>query len=171
VPHWRVFVHRSSGVTIERARFPDRALDRRKLIEPSATKGAIRKIGVLGNHLPRHCGSRRHHRLTDALSAERTDVDCVVLAMNDAGSITATPSPRPLRDRGERPLASYRRAADFLNVNTVDVVSVQHEYGIFGGKSALTSSRSARAAHADRHDAPQPSSPSRAGAAARDGRS
>ena len=32
-------------------------------------------------------------------------------------------------------LGSYRRAADFLNVNHVDVLSVQHEYGIFGGKA------------------------------------
>jgi len=30
---------------------------------------------------------------------------------------------------------AYRRAADFLNVNGVDVVCMQHEYGIFGGKA------------------------------------
>jgi glycosyltransferase involved in cell wall biosynthesis len=36
---------------------------------------------------------------------------------------------------GAGELASYRRAADFLNVNAVDVVSIQHEYGIFGGKA------------------------------------
>ncbi|HET6409552.1 MAG TPA: glycosyltransferase family 4 protein, partial [Chthoniobacteraceae bacterium] len=30
-------------------------------------------------------------------------------------------------------LDSYRRAADFLNINNVEVVSVQHEFGIFGG--------------------------------------
>ena len=35
----------------------------------------------------------------------------------------------------ETDLASYRRAADFLNVNSVDVLCVQHEYGIFGGKA------------------------------------
>jgi hypothetical protein len=28
---------------------------------------------------------------------------------------------------------SYRRAADFLNINNVEVVSVQHEFGIYGG--------------------------------------
>jgi glycosyltransferase involved in cell wall biosynthesis len=33
----------------------------------------------------------------------------------------------------ERDLASYRRAADFLNTNQVDLVCLQHEYGIFGG--------------------------------------
>jgi hypothetical protein len=26
-----------------------------------------------------------------------------------------------------------RRAADFLNINNVEVVSVQHEFGIYGG--------------------------------------
>jgi glycosyltransferase involved in cell wall biosynthesis len=35
----------------------------------------------------------------------------------------------------EGDLASYRAAADFLNASNVDVVSLQHEYGIFGGKS------------------------------------
>ena len=34
----------------------------------------------------------------------------------------------------ENDIASYRVAADFLNGNKIDVVSVQHEYGIFGGK-------------------------------------
>lgn len=33
----------------------------------------------------------------------------------------------------EKELSSYRRAADFLNFSNVDVVSLQHEYGIFGG--------------------------------------
>jgi len=32
-------------------------------------------------------------------------------------------------------LTTPRRAADFLNTNHVDLVSLQHEYGIFGGKA------------------------------------
>jgi glycosyltransferase involved in cell wall biosynthesis len=35
----------------------------------------------------------------------------------------------------EGDLASYRAAADFLNASNVDVVCLQHEFGIFGGKS------------------------------------
>jgi glycosyltransferase involved in cell wall biosynthesis len=35
----------------------------------------------------------------------------------------------------EGEIASYRRAADFLNVNSVDLLCLQHEYGIFGGKA------------------------------------
>lgn len=32
-------------------------------------------------------------------------------------------------------IESYPRAADFLNINSVDMVSLQHEYGIFGGRA------------------------------------
>jgi glycosyltransferase involved in cell wall biosynthesis len=54
--------------------------------------------------------------------------------MNDAGKRHAYPA-RVRFEIGESDLASYRRAADFLNVNAVDVLCVQHEYGIFGGKA------------------------------------
>jgi glycosyltransferase involved in cell wall biosynthesis len=33
----------------------------------------------------------------------------------------------------EQDLASYQRAADFLNIGNVDIVCIQHEFGIFGG--------------------------------------
>ena len=33
----------------------------------------------------------------------------------------------------EQDLASYQRAADFLNISNADIVCLQHEFGIFGG--------------------------------------
>jgi glycosyltransferase involved in cell wall biosynthesis len=54
--------------------------------------------------------------------------------MNDTGQRHTYP-PRVRFEIAESDVTSYRRAADFLNVNTVDVVCVQHEYGIFGGKA------------------------------------
>ena len=33
----------------------------------------------------------------------------------------------------EQDLSSYQRAADFLNIGNVDIVCLQHEFGIFGG--------------------------------------
>jgi hypothetical protein len=33
----------------------------------------------------------------------------------------------------EQDLPSYLRAADFLNISNVDIVCLQHEFGIFGG--------------------------------------
>ena len=35
----------------------------------------------------------------------------------------------------EGDVTSYQRSADYLNVSGIDVVSVQHEFGIFGGKA------------------------------------
>ncbi|GAI32295.1 unnamed protein product, partial [marine sediment metagenome] len=34
-------------------------------------------------------------------------------------------------------ILEYKLASDFLNFNRVDVVCVQHEYGIFGGKNGI----------------------------------
>jgi glycosyltransferase involved in cell wall biosynthesis len=90
---------------------------------------------MLGNHLPRQCGIATFtSHLGDAIASEFSEFDCFVLAMNDAGRRHAYPA-RVRFEIGESDLASYRRAADFLNVNAVDVLSVQHEYGIFGGKA------------------------------------
>ena len=95
----------------------------------------IRRFATLGNHLPRHCGIATFTtHLTDALVEQLPDADGFVVAMNDAGRHHAYPS-RVRFEIGEGDLSSYRRAADFLNVNQVDVLSVQHEYGIFGGKA------------------------------------
>ena len=95
--------------------------------------GAVRRVAVLGNHLPRQCGIATFTtHLSDALSAASSGLDCFVLAMNEPGKRYAYPG-RVRFELTAADLSSYRRAADFLNVNDVDVVSVQHEYGIFGG--------------------------------------
>src|SRR5688500_8744009 len=95
----------------------------------------IRRIAVLGNHLPRRCGIATFTTdLSDAISAAGPELDCFVLAMNDASREYAYPS-RVRFELADHDITAYARAADFLNVNAVDVVSVQHEYGIFGGKA------------------------------------
>ncbi len=95
----------------------------------------IKRIALLGNHLPRECGIATFTtHLADALAGARPDVDVLVVAMNDGGRRHAYPS-RVRFEIAEGEIGSYRRAADFLNVNQVDVLSVQHEYGIFGGKA------------------------------------
>jgi glycosyltransferase involved in cell wall biosynthesis len=95
----------------------------------------IQKIAMLGNHTPRQCGIATFTTdLCEALAGEHSGAECLVVAMNDPGRRHAYPA-RVRFEIAESDLASYRRAADFLNVNDVDVVSVQHEYGIFGGKA------------------------------------
>lgn len=95
---------------------------------------SIRRIAMLGNHLPRQCGIATFTTdLSAALAGVSSQLDCFVLAMNDVGRHHLYP-PRVQFEIAEPDLVSYRRAADFLNVKNVDVLSVQHEYGIFGGK-------------------------------------
>jgi glycosyltransferase involved in cell wall biosynthesis len=97
-------------------------------------ESGIRRVAVLGNHLPRQCGIATFTTdLSEAIAAVEPESDCFVLAMNDGPRRHAYPA----RVRFELPdadIGAYTRAADFLNVNAVDVLSVQHEYGIFGGK-------------------------------------
>ena len=94
----------------------------------------MKRLAVLGNHLPRQCGIATFTtHLAGALTEELPGADTFVLAMNDGGRRHAYPS-RVRFEIAESDLDSYHRAADFLNVNQVDVLSVQHEYGIFGGK-------------------------------------
>jgi glycosyltransferase involved in cell wall biosynthesis len=96
---------------------------------------SIRRVALLGNHLPRQCGIATFTTdLSDAIAAIGSDLDCFVLAMNDGRHQHAYP-PRVRFELADSDLGAYTRAADFLNVNAVDVISVQHEYGIFGGKA------------------------------------
>ena len=96
---------------------------------------AVQTIAMLGNHLPRHCGIATFTTdLSAAISLSMPALDCFVVAMNDVGTHHAYP-PRVRFEIPQGDIEAYRRAADFLNVNSVDVVSVQHEYGIFGGKA------------------------------------
>jgi glycosyltransferase involved in cell wall biosynthesis len=95
----------------------------------------IRRIALLGNHLPRQCGIATFTTdLSDAIASVGPDLDCFVLAMNDGRHQHAYP-PRVRFELADNDPGAYTRAADFLNVNAVDVISVQHEYGIFGGKA------------------------------------
>jgi glycosyltransferase involved in cell wall biosynthesis len=97
--------------------------------------GTVRRVAMLGNYLPRQCGIATFTTdLSDALAAAAPALDCFVLAMNDGAGRYAY-APRVRFEIPENEVTAYRRAADFLNVNTVDVVSIQHEYGIFGGKA------------------------------------
>jgi glycosyltransferase involved in cell wall biosynthesis len=97
--------------------------------------GALQRIAMIGNHLPRQCGIATFTTdLSAAIGTESAALDCFVVAVNDLGRRHAYPA-RVRFEISEGDLGSYQRAADFLNVNPVDIVSVQHEYGIFGGKA------------------------------------
>ena len=94
---------------------------------------AIKHIAFLGDHLPRQCGIATFTSdICEAVAAEFPECLCVVGAVNDRPEGYDYPT-RVRFEIDEKELDSYRRAADFLNVNNVEVISVQHEFGIYGG--------------------------------------
>jgi len=94
-----------------------------------------RRIAVIGNHLPRQCGIATFTTdLCDAIAAECGTNGLQVCAVNDAHSTYLYPA-RVRSEITECDLSSYRATADLLNARNVDLVCLQHEYGIFGGKA------------------------------------
>jgi len=93
------------------------------------------RIAVVGNYLPRHCGIATFTTdLCDAIHAEFGAVELLALPVNDTEEGYLYPD-RVRFELAEDNLASYRQAADFLNFSNVDLVCLQHEYGIFGGRA------------------------------------
>ena len=90
-------------------------------------------IALIGNHSPRRCGIATFTTdLLEALSIEASETDCWAVVMNDVPEGYFYPT-QVCFELNYKDLADYRLAADFLNMNQVDAVCVQHEFGIFGG--------------------------------------
>jgi glycosyltransferase involved in cell wall biosynthesis len=95
---------------------------------------SARRLAFVGNHLPRQCGIATFTTdLSHFVARAAPDVESLVVAMNDAGRQHDYPA-QVRFEVAEDEIAAYRRAAQFLNASGVQVVSLQHEYGIFGGK-------------------------------------
>ncbi len=96
-------------------------------------RSEIRKISFLGNYLPRLCGIATFTTdLCTYVAAQFPKVHCFAVPVNDVeGGYDYPPEVR--FEIEEQNLASYRQAADFLGISDVDVLCVQHEYGIYGG--------------------------------------
>jgi glycosyltransferase involved in cell wall biosynthesis len=93
------------------------------------------RVAVIGNHLPRQCGIATFTTdLCDAIAGEYGADGIFVVAVNDLQARYRYPT-RVRFEIMESDLSSYQAAADFLNSSNVDLVCLQHEYGIFGGKS------------------------------------
>lgn len=93
----------------------------------------LQRIALLGTCVPRQCGIATftddlHHALANA----RPNMSAMTIAMTDGENVYAYPPHVPIEIH-QSDLQSYAVAADFLNVADIEVVSLQHEFGIFGG--------------------------------------
>ena len=97
------------------------------------TGSSIRTIAFLGDYLPRKCGIATFTSdLLGAVAARHPQARCFAVPVNDISGCYQYPGVVRFEIE-EQDLDSYRRAAHFLNSSDVDIVSVQHEFGIFGG--------------------------------------
>ncbi len=92
----------------------------------------IKKIAFVGDYPPRKCGIATFtHDLSSAV-AGLANTECLIVPVDDIDE--GYDYPLSVRFQiTEQDRGSYRRAADFLNFSSVDVVSLQHEFGIYGG--------------------------------------
>jgi glycosyltransferase involved in cell wall biosynthesis len=91
------------------------------------------RIAFVGNYLPRQCGIATFTTdLCTALATEYGSERLFAIPVNDPESSYEYPE-RVRLELEQEDLASYERAAEFLNFNGNDLVCLQHEYGIYGG--------------------------------------
>ncbi len=93
----------------------------------------IRRIAFIGDYLPRKCGIATFTTdICTSVAAQFPKIECFVVPVNDVEEGYDYPSEVRFEIE-EQNLASYRRAADFLSISDVDMLCVQHEFGIYGG--------------------------------------
>ena len=91
------------------------------------------RIAVIGNYLPRQCGIATFTTdLCSAIAAECGTARLLALPVNDVEEGYDYPE-RVRWSLDQNTISSYEEAARFLNFNNIDMVCLQHEYGIFGG--------------------------------------
>ena len=96
---------------------------------------SIARIALIGNSLPRRCGIATFtNDLQQALAASVTGMQVDIVAMTDHGHTYAYPRQVCHQIVDDR-LADYVDTAAFLNAGGYDAVSLQHEFGIFGGEA------------------------------------
>jgi len=104
-------------------------------LEQSITNSTLNRIAFIGNYSPRQCGIATFTTdLCEAIAVQYSGTTCIALPVNDVVTGYAYPT-RVRFELTEKDIDSYLRASDFLNINNVDLVCLQFEYGIFGGKA------------------------------------
>src|SRR6266508_2230363 len=94
-------------------------------------RAANNRLGIVSTYVPRRCGLATYTAdLREALGVAAGDIDPVIVAIDRDGlsygdEVVATIH----HDR----ISDYETAVDKIQAAGVDVVLIQHEYGIFGG--------------------------------------
>ena len=100
-----------------------------------SAKSKLQRIAFIGNSLPRRCGIATFTTdLQQSVAASREHLQTSIIAMCDYDQTYAYPETVGFEIRDDQP-DDYVRAANALNAGKFDVISLQHEFGIFGGRA------------------------------------
>ena len=112
---------------------PTKRLSQQPLSEASLQP--IQRVAFVGNSLPRRCGIATFTTdLHQAMRASAPSLQATLVAMTDAGRDYKYPPAVGFQIRADN-AQDYERAADFLNARGCEAISLQHEFGIFGGEA------------------------------------
>lgn len=97
------------------------------------TQKDFQHIVFLSDYVPRRCGIATYtYNLYSALSQQYEEYEYEIVSVTDRKEGYEYP-PEVRFEIIEQDLESYQKAVDYLNFNNVHLVSLQHEFGIFGG--------------------------------------
>ena len=95
----------------------------------------LSRLAFVGNSLPRRCGIATFTTdLQQAIARLPAALETCIVAMTDHDYAYDYPAAVRFQINDSK-LDDYERAATFLNAGQYDVVSLQHEFGIFGGEA------------------------------------
>src|SRR5438105_2834842 len=106
---------------------------------PTVAPGAVPRVAFLGSYPPRECGIGTFtYDLVNAYDAIDPSRLSSVIALNDPGQLYDY----DLHDYQGRvryqidadDLDTYLEMADEINASRLQVVNIQHEYGLYGGE-------------------------------------
>ncbi len=95
-------------------------------------KGSTKKVAFISSFLPRKCGiaTFTSDLIDNTATAAKGEFEPLVVAMRSEDHKYNDPVKFEIRQNVK---SDYICAADYINFSHVDVVSVQHEFGLFGG--------------------------------------
>lgn len=89
----------------------------------------------IGTYVPKECGIATFTSdLLNSVSGEDSDVHCEVIALNDPSETYNYPEEVVFQIQRDK-IEDYYRAADYINQSDIDIVCLQHEFGLFWGNA------------------------------------
>lgn len=100
-------------------------------------------VALIGSYVPRRCGIATFtHHLASAIAERIYDQPLAstervrIIAVNDQDDEYSY-GPEVAFEIGQHRKYDYRNAADYINDSKFDTISLQHEYGLFGGEAGV----------------------------------